>query len=250
MEYLFLITCSVEYYKIIHALKPYYYFPAEIAVFPKPDFNRYYNFAERKPRINFNSVVERFLSFIDNVVLPELKVARRLDLLDLLILRELERNALTTFKEISLRIKVTTGKDVKVSKISRHYNSHILKQELVKGSTLAYPPYYDSSSITILLSTLSAPEINYALANALSETFVHRVSFVSISSYRSIHMLTVPVNSLSYVADFVRKIRSMFNRLEIYVANRFRTRMWSIPYKLFNCEKKWWDLSLVEQNSL
>ncbi len=236
------LTFMSTYDYVVYELRPFYYFPTEISVYPKPDFNHYYNFASRKPIIDFTYLYSRFENIANTIVLPSLSIARHIDLLDLLILREVEGNALITFKDIAFKIKALTGKDVRVSKISRHYSNHILKQNLVKGTTL-YLPSSNGCSVLVVLMTRSEPEVNYALASAFSETFLHRVSFVSVSSNRSMHILSVPVDALHGLVEFIRRISAWFEGIEVYIAGKQSIKYWSVPYHLFDREKRWWNLS-------
>lgn len=240
------VEADVNPNKLLRELKPYYYFPVEILVKPKPDFNMYYDFTRKSVKMNYDFLFKRFLMYAKQISIPKLEIAKRLDLLDLLILHELEHNSLMTFKELALRIKNNIGKEFKVRRISRHYKNHIIGQDLIKGCTLAYPPYNSITSTTILLVTCSEPELNYALAKALAETFIHRVSFVSISTCRSIHVLTLPASALTKILAFIRKIRKIFTKLEVYLIDNWGIRWTGIPYHLFNQEKRWWDISLVK----
>ncbi len=235
------LTFMSVYDYVVHELRPFYYFPAEITVYPKPDFDHYYNFASRKPVVDFTYLYSRFNTMVDETILPSHSIAKHIDLLDLLILREIESNALTTFKDIALRIKALTGRDVRVSKISRHYSNHILKQNLVKGTTLHLPPS-NGCSILVMLMTRGDSEVNYALANAFSETFLHRVSFVSTSSRRSLHILSIPTDVLHGLVEFIRKINAWFDGIEVYVAGKQSIKYWGVPYHLFDREKRWWSL--------
>ena len=240
------VEADVNPNKLLRELKPYYYFPVEILVKPKPDFNMYYDFTRKSVKMNYDSLFKRFLMYAKQISIPKLEIAKRLDLLDLLILHELEHNSLMTFKELALRIKNNIGKEFKVRRISRHYKNHIIGQDLIKGCTLAYPPYNSITFTTILLVTCSEPELNYALAKVLAETFIHRVSFVSISTCRSIHVLTLPASALTKILAFIRKIRKIFTKLEVYLIDNWGIRWTGIPYHLFNQEKRWWDISLVK----
>ena len=109
--------------KLLRKLKPYYYFPIEITVKPKPDFNTYYDFTKKSVKIDYDYLFKQFLMYAEQVNIPKLEVAKRLDLLDLLILHELEHNSLITFKELALRIKNNIDKEFKVKRINRHYKN-------------------------------------------------------------------------------------------------------------------------------
>ena len=244
------IAAGIEADEMVYLLDPELYFVTEITVYPKPKYKRYFDFTRNEPVNDFRLVEDRFRSYMESVVLPELRTAKTLDWLDLLIVKELEKNALLSLNDIAFNLSIALNRRIMTRSIRKHYHSHILGQGLIQGATFAYSPFPAESSILIVLVTEGSPKANYALARALSETFMHRGSLISRSSRMALHLLVVPNKEMNELTLFLRNIHDVFEDVEIYVANRLTARSWTIPFLAFDQEERWWSLDNIERMSI
>ncbi len=244
------IAAGIEADEMVYLLDPELYFVAEITVYPRPRYKKYFDFARNEPINDFHLIEDRFRSYTESVVLPELRTAKTLDWLDLLIVKELEKNALLSLNDIAFNLSIALNKRVMTRSIRKHYHSHILGQGLIQGVTFAYSPFPAESSILIALITEGSPKANYALARALSETFMHRGSLISMSSRMALHLLVVPNREMNELVLFLRNVYNVFDDVRIYVANRLTARSWTIPFLAFDQEERWWSLDNIERMSV
>ncbi len=244
------IAAGIEADEMVYLLDPEFYFVTEITVYPRPKYRRYFDFTRNEPVNNFRLIEDRFRSYMESVVLPELRTAKMLDWLDLLIVKELEKNALLNLNDIAFNLSIALGKRVATRSIRKHYHSHILGQGLIQGATFAYSPFPAESSILVALVTEGSPKVNYALARALSETFMHRGSLISRSSRMALHLLVIPNNEINEFTLFLRNLQDSFENIRIYTANRLTAKSWTIPFLAFDQEERWWSLDSIERMSV
>ncbi len=244
------IAAGIEADEMVYLLDPEFYFVSEITVYPRPKYKKYFDFARNEPVNNFRLIEERFRGYVESVILPELRTARTLDWLDLLIIKELEKNALLNLNDIAFNLSAALGKRIATRNVRRHYHSHVLNQGLIQGATFAYSPFPAEASMLIALIAEGSPKVNYALARALSETFMHRGSLVSRNSRMALHLLIVPNKDINELTLFIRNIQDSFEDIRIYIANRLTAKSWTIPFLAFDQEERWWSLDGIERMSV
>ena len=241
------IAAGIEADEMVYLLDPEFYFVTEITVYPRPKYKKYFDFTLNEPVNNFRLVEERFRGYIESIVLPELRTAKILDWLDLLIVKELEKNALLNLSDIAFNLSVALGRNVATRSVRKHYHSHVIGQGLIQGATFAYSPFPANSSMLVALVTEGSPKINYALARAFSETFMHRGSLISRSSRMALHLLILPNRDISEFTLFLRNIEDVFENTRIFIANRLSAKSWTIPFLAFDQEERWWSLESMER---
>ncbi len=241
------IAAGIEADEMVYLLNPEFYFVTEITVYPRPKYKKYFNFTLNEPVNDFRLVEERFRGYIESIVLPELRTAKILDWLDLLIVKELEKNALLNLNDIAFNLSIALGRNVTTRSVRKHYHSHVIGQGLIQGATFAYSPFPANSSMLVALVTEGSPRINYALARALSETFMHRGSLISRSSRMALHLLILPNRDITEFTLFLRNIEDVFENTRIFIANRLSAKSWTIPFLAFDQEERWWSLENMER---
>ena len=162
-----------------------------------------------------------------------------LDLLDIITLAALQRNAFYTLKEIASLLKTT------VSKIHRHLNHHLIETNVITGTKLlSSPRRSDSSKVMLYIHGQSEPERIFLLTSILKRVFEFRSALINSRTGEYAMLLIVDVDDVGKIADSLEKISNLFGDYSISVVARETVRSYTIPFLAFHREKRDWSLEV------
>ncbi len=224
----------------------------------QPSFTRYkfdehplyrgYKYSELE-RI-FNNADEEFPeNIIDNYRLKR-EVSYPTDIIDLLIMKELEKDGLTTLRDIS------TAYGYDMGRLRDHLDEHIIENGLVKGIYLKRLIYVKAFGSPLLLllkirgEKLYTKWINF-FAKLENTLFIEYSPFKSKKYYLYIG-LTYSLGGLNSVKTFIaNSLDEGF--LEDIIAMDYipsSVRKFTVPYKNYLQDKRQWDIDVDKTHML
>lgn len=152
----------------------------------------------------------------------------KFDLLDLLIIKELEKDPFKHAMDISRELGVN------YSKVLRHYNLHVSK--IVRGFRLRLVPLPPENSLYLLIRVEGDYGLLCRLANALLELIFIAGIHLSFKGVMYIIAVLDPEtlnNLLNYLRDF--KVN-----YTVYLLDRYRRAFYTIPYTEYSRFLRGW----------
>ena len=192
---------------------------------------------------------EAFENFIDSHRLKK-EFSQPIDIIDLLIMKELEKDGLTTLRDIS----TTYGYDM--GRLRDHLDEHILKNKLVKGIYLKRSIYVKAfGSPLLLLLKIKGGKLYYKWINFFSK--LENTFIIEYSPFRSKRQylyvgLTRSLGGLNHIKAFIaNSLDEGF--LEDVLAIDYippTVKRFTIPYKNYLQDKKQWDIDVDRTHKL
>lgn len=166
---------------------------------------------------------------------------KHIDLIDIIILAKLQNDALTSLTEIAKLLKVN------VSKVNRHFQTHIIGQNIIEGISLKKKriSLYDPENIFLIVKG-RADDASFLekTSKKLSELW----EFISVI-YNSktgdyLGILMVKSYNLEKIDKYVHKIfgEILGNEYSVGILNKSSIRSYTIPFISFDRNERQWDL--------
>ncbi len=214
-------------------------YETDITVYGKPDFS----LMKIDPYGNVKTLWENISQIILNIYkkgeAPKVKRSSpvSLDLLDILILAALQRDAFITIKDLSKIIGTT------ISKIHRHLNHHLIDTGVITGTRLRIMPRLNpSSKLFLYIHGKTDPEIINLITHVMSRVLEFRAAiFNSRTGEYNIHLL-VDNDAIGNLALMLENISRLLGEYEVHIVSRDTIKAYTIPFLAFHREEKGWSL--------
>ncbi|MEM1680098.1 MAG: hypothetical protein QXZ56_02580 [Sulfolobales archaeon] len=200
------------------------------SLYSKAKLTYHYDFSKKLFKINWDRLYE--LVYRTDIPYKEIDLSLyrsvRFDLLDLLIIKELEKDPFNHAMNISKELGVN------YSKVLRHYNLHVSK--IVKGFRLRLIPLPPENSLYLLIRVEGDYGLLCKLANALSELIF--IAGIYLSFKGVMYIITV-INSetLNGLLNYLKSFKVSYTT---YLLDRSRRARYTIPYTEYSRFLRGW----------
>lgn len=201
-------------------------------LYSKAKLTEHFDFINKTFKVNWSrlhNLVDEYLKRVDEVGIRDVRKCSKVkyDSLDLLIIKELEKDPFRPLVEISKELNIN------YAKILRHYNQHVSK--IVKGFKLRAIPLPPEASLYIVLGVKSDSRVLNALAKALTElVHVGAIYLASNSMYIFLVCDQVLLNEL------IKFITNYVSNYDVYLLDRSRRVAFTIPYTEYSKFLRYW----------
>jgi len=166
------------------------------------------------------------------------KKRQKIDLLDLLMLSYLEKNALYRPQELATKIKST------VLKINRHLRKHILHPQLINNTRIRYGKHMVKKFALYTFWGRDEPNKTRVLLNEISRIYGFISGVLDSKSGMFMFMLGVPGHEIFEYTEYMpNTFMELFSEIEAYQLDKFSIRSYTIPYIPYDRFNKEWSLS-------
>ncbi|MEM0453493.1 MAG: hypothetical protein QXO98_02405 [Sulfolobales archaeon] len=202
------------------------------SMYSKAKLTHHFDFVSKSFKINWDRLHK--LSHGDSIPYKSIDLSlygsAKFDLLDLLIIKELEKDPFNHAMNISKELGIN------YPKVLRHYNMHVSK--IVKGFRLRLIPLPPENSLYLFIRVEGDYGLLCRLANALSELIfiagIH-LSFKGVMYIIAVLDSQTLNNLLKYLKDFNVNF-------SIYLLDRYRRIFYSIPYTEYSKTLRGWNV--------
>jgi len=201
------------------------------SVYSKAKLTQHFDFTRRSFNVNWNRLHE--LACRSDIQRRDIDLSShrtiKFDFLDLLIIKELEKDPFKHAMSISKELGVN------YSKVLRHYNLHVSK--IVRGFRLRLIPLPPENSLYIIIRVEGDYGLLCRLANALSELiFIAGIHL----SFKGV-MYIIAVLDPGILNDLINYLRNFKVNYTVYLLDRYRRAFYTIPYTEYSRFLKGWE---------
>lgn len=200
------------------------------SLYSKAKLTQHYDFTSKSFKIDWDRLYK--LSYTSNTPYRNIDLSMygsiKFDLLDLLIIKELEKDPFNHAMNISKELGVN------YPKVLRHYNTHVSK--IVKGFRLRLVPLPPENSLYVFIRVEGDYSLLCRIANALSELIF--IAGIHLSFKGVMHIISVlDSETLNRLLKYLRDFKVDFN---IYLLDRYRRIFYTIPYTEYSKFLRGW----------
>jgi len=203
----------------------------------RPKYTLYYDFTNKTITFNWLLMEERFKEKLGKVVFKRPEVPTRIDLIDLLIAKELERNPFISLRDVQLKIRMH-GINLKYSRILRHFKNHLLGRGVIRGIRLRLVPLPSEYNTLFIAKLHGNTQALHALISTLLEHPSFTTAHIAFKENYVFIMGVVPFSEIITLSTFIESIKGI-NEVEIKLLDRNRRRAFTIPYAREFYHGKW-----------
>ena len=205
-----------------------YYWVVEETYCSKPKYTLYYDFKERNIIFDWELMIRRYQEKLGKTIFSEPEKPTKIDLIDLLIAKELEKNPFISLREIQSRIRMH-GINLKYSRILRHFKNHLLNRHVIRGIRLRLVPL-PSEYNTLFIARVHG---NFYALHALVSTLLEHPAFtIANISFREKQVFiggVIPFSKIVTLASLMESL-SGIKEVDIKLLDREKRRAFTIPY--------------------
>ncbi|MCD6428723.1 MAG: hypothetical protein J7L12_03805 [Desulfurococcales archaeon] len=213
----------------------------------KQEISRWVNPQNYTMFIDWNVITERILSVGERAVNWDLQDSLddvKFDTIDLLIIRELQRDPFAPLQEITenaakVANKLKLGVSVTYKKILKHFRRDVVGHNLIFNVVPAHVPLDYSNTIYFLVSITPCKGWSLALYEALSSHpfFGCRVDRLG----RVTAFVVLPQGEISNFNMFLKNLRDLgiIEEWEVFVLDRVNRRAFTLPYDMYSPITGW-----------
>ncbi|RLE83630.1 MAG: hypothetical protein DRJ41_04565 [Thermoprotei archaeon] len=213
------------------------YWVIEETYYSRPKYTLYYDFNKRTIVFNWLLMEKRYREKLGKVIFSKPEAPTRIDLIDLLIAKELEKNPFISLRDIQVKIKMH-GINLKYSRILRHFKNHLLGRGVIRGIRLRLVPL-PSEYNTLFIAKLRGDQKSlHALASTLLEHPSFTATYVAFKKNHVFIMGVVPFSEIVTLSAFMESIKGI-DEAEITLLDRNKRKAFTIPYTREFYHGKW-----------
>lgn len=204
------------------------------SIYSKPKLTIHFNFVRRDLEVNWDHLLEvvkggDYFRDIASIYRGHLiKERPKFDLLDLIIIKELEKDPFKPLKDVADESKVN------YPRILRHFNVHVSK--VVRGFRLRVVPLPPEHSLYVAVRVVDDFSTLVRLANALSELIFTAGVHLSYSNV----MYAFLVSDMRNFNELLKFLSSVTRSYEIYLLDRSRRVAFTVPYPEYSKYLRSW----------
>ena len=204
------------------------YWIVEETYYSKPKYSMYYNFNEKRILFNWSLMERRFHEKLGKVMFIKPEAPSRVDLIDLLIVKELEKNPFISLREVQLKIRMH-GINIKYSRVLRHFKNHLLNRGVIRGIKLRLIPL-PSEYNTLFIARISGESTAlFSLISTLLEHPAFTTANVSFKKNRIFIAGVIPLSEVVTLTSFIESLKGIRD-VEVKLLDRKRRIAFTIPY--------------------
>ncbi len=202
------------------------------SIYSKAKLTQHFDFMDRTYKINWDRLYKLFYGGFTPHKVIDLNLRRnvRFSFLDLLIIKELEKDPFNQVANISRELGIS------YSKVLRHYNVCISK--IVKGFKLRLIPLPPESSLYTLIRVEGDYGSLCRLANTLSELPFIAGIYISFKGV----MYVLAVMDPEILNNLLKYLKDLNVNYNTYLLDRSRRVSFTIPYTEYSKFSKSWNL--------
>lgn len=213
------------------------YWVVEETYYSKPKYTLYYNFKEKNILFNWPLMENRYQEKLGKVAFAEPETPSKIDLIDLLIAKELEKNPFISLREIQLKIRMH-GINLKYSRILRHFKNHLLGKSVIRGVRLRLIPL-PSEYNTLFIARIQGNNLSlHALVSILLEHPAFTTANISFRRSQVFIAGVIPFSEIITLSAFIESLKGV-REVEIKLLDRERRMAFTIPYTREFHHGKW-----------
>lgn len=214
-----------------------HYWVIEETYHSRPKYTLYYDFDKKNIVFNWLLMEGRYKEKLGKVFFAKPEAPTRIDLIDLLIAKELEKNPFMSLRDIQLRIKIH-GINLKYGRVLRHFRNHLLKRGVIRGIRLRLVPLPTEYN-TLFIARLNG---NQRSLHALISTLLEHPSFtgagIAFEEGEVFIIGVIPFSEIITLTAFLESINGV-KEVEIKLLDRSKRRAFTIPYAREFHHGKW-----------
>jgi len=213
------------------------YWIAEETYYSKPKYTLYYDFVEKQILFNWSLMEDRYYEKLGKVFFTKPEAPSRIDLIDLLIVKELEKNPFISLRDIQLKIRMH-GINLRYSRILRHFKHHLLNKGVIRGIRLRLiplPSEYNTLFITRVSGELTSL---FSLVSVLLEHPAFTTANVSFKRNQVFIAGVIPLSEVVTLTSFMESLKGI-REVEVKLLDRKRRIAFTIPYAREFYHGKW-----------
>jgi len=205
-----------------------HYWVIEETYYSRPKYTLYYDFDKKNIVFDWLLMEGRYKEKLGKVFFAKPEAPTRVDLIDLLIAKELEKNPFMSLRDIQLRIKIH-GINLKYGRVLRHFRNHLLKRGVIRGIRLRLVPLPTEYNI-LFIARLNG---NQRSLHALISTLLEHPSFtgagIAFEEDEVFIIGVIPFSEIVTLTAFLESINGV-KEVEIKLLDRSKRRAFTIPY--------------------
>ena len=214
-----------------------HYWVIEETYHSRPKYTLYYDFDKKNIVFDWLLMEGRYKEKLGKVFFAKPEAPTRIDLIDLLIAKELEKNPFMSLRDIQLRIKIH-GINLKYGRVLRHFRNHLLKRGVIRGIRLRLVPLPTEYN-TLFIARLNG---NQRSLHALISTLLEHPSFtgagIAFEEGEVFIIGVIPFSEIITLTAFLESINGV-KEVEIKLLDRSKRRAFTIPYAREFHHGKW-----------
>ena len=214
-----------------------HYWVIEETYHSRPKYTLYYDFDKKNIVFDWLLMEGRYKEKLGKVFFAKPEAPTRIDLIDLLIAKELEKNPFMSLRDIQLRIKIH-GINLKYGRVLRHFRNHLLKRGVIRGIRLRLVPLPTEYN-TLFIARLNG---NQRSLHALISTLLEHPSFtgagIAFEEDEVFIIGVIPFSEIITLTAFLESINGV-KEVEIKLLDRSKRRAFTIPYAREFHHGKW-----------
>ncbi|RLG75376.1 MAG: hypothetical protein DRO23_04105 [Thermoprotei archaeon] len=194
----------------------------------KPKYTLYYNFKEKRVLFDWSLMEKRYYEKLGKVFFTEPEKPSRIDLIDLLIAKELEKNPFISLRNIQLKIKMH-GINIRYSRVLRHFKNHLLGRGVIRGIRLRLVPLPSEYNTLFIARVHGNSSSLYALISSLLEHPAFTTASISFKTNQVFIGGVVPFTEIVTLTTFIESLKGI-KEVEVKLLDRERRMAFTIPY--------------------
>ena len=204
------------------------YWVTEETYYSKPKYTLYYDFAEKHILFNWPLMEKRYYEKLGKVFLVKPEMPSRIDLIDLLIVKELEKNPFVSLREIQAKIKMH-GINLRYSRILRHFKHHLLNRGVIRGIRLRLIPLPSEYNTLFVARVSGESTALFSLISTLLEHPAFTTANVSFKKNQIFIAGVIPLSEVVTLTSFIESLKGIRD-VEVKLLDRKRRIAFTIPY--------------------
>ena len=180
---------------------------------------------------------DRYYEKLGKVFFTKPEAPSRIDLIDLLIVKELEKNPFISLRDIQLKIRMH-GINLRYSRVLRHFKHHLLNKGVIRGIRLRLIPL-PSEYNTLFIARVSGELTSlFSLVSVLLEHPAFTTANVSFKRNQVFIAGVIPLSEVVTLTSFIESLKGI-REVEVKLLDRKRRIAFTIPYAREFYHGKW-----------
>ena len=213
------------------------YWVIEETYYSKPKYMLYYDFKRKDILFDWSVMASRYYEKLGKVVFAKPETPSRVDLIDLLIAKELEKNPFISLREVQLKIKMH-GINLKYGRILRHFKNHLLGRGVIRGIRPRLVPL-PSEYNTLFIARIRGDSLSlHALVSILLEHPAFTTAHMSFGRNQVFVAGVIPFSKIIALSTFIESLKGI-KEIEVKLLDRDKRMAFTIPYTREFHHGKW-----------
>ena len=213
------------------------YWVVEETYYSKPKYTLYYDFSVKQIMFNWTLMEKRFYEKLGKVVFAKPEAPSRIDLIDLLIVKELEKNPFISLRDVQLKIKMH-GINIKYSRVLRHFKNHLLNRGVIRGIKLRLIPLPTEYNTLFIARVEGVSTALFSLVSTLLEHPALSTANISFKKNQVFIAGVIPLSEVVTLTSFMESLKGI-REVEVKLLDRKRRIAFTIPYAREFYHGKW-----------